>query len=89
MSAIVFDSARSVKSDRTFGDPPPRETRRPYTWQDLQDAAQMYGDIEADRHCAVCGADAENGLCPRCEERAEEASVASMNYAAGLGFRVF
>jgi hypothetical protein len=46
---ILFDSRRPVKSDQRFGILPPRERRRPYTWQDLQDAAQMFGDLESAR----------------------------------------
>ena len=46
----IFDSAASVKSDRSFGSLPARERRMPYTWQDLQDAALMFGEAEADRH---------------------------------------
>ena len=45
----IFDSAAPVKSDHLFGTMPARERRQPYTAQDLQDAAQMFGDAEADR----------------------------------------
>ncbi len=45
----IFDSAAPVKTARPFGTMPAREPRRPYTWQDLEDAAQMFGDAEADR----------------------------------------
>ena len=45
----IFDSAAPVKSDHLFGTLPARERRQPYTAQDQQDAAQMFGDAEADR----------------------------------------
>jgi hypothetical protein len=39
MNATFTDSRPVVKSVR----------RMPYTWQDLQDAAQMFGDAKSDR----------------------------------------
>src|SRR5262245_52012840 len=44
----IFDSAAPVKSDRPFGTLPAPERRMPYTAQDLEDAAQMFGDVESD-----------------------------------------
>jgi len=38
----IFDSARVVKSRRSFGVLPARERRRPYTQADLDWAAQAY-----------------------------------------------
>ena len=64
--STIFDSAAPVKSDRRFGILPRRERRMPYTWQDLQDAAQMFGDAEAERLLAE-----ENRLL---EEQAQEAA---------------
>jgi hypothetical protein len=55
----IFDSARSVKTTRPFGTLPARERRMPFTWQDLQDAAQMFGDLEADRRLDEQARDAE------------------------------
>ena len=49
MTATIFDSARQVKTARPFGNLPGRERRMPFTWQDLQDAAQMFADAEVDR----------------------------------------
>jgi hypothetical protein len=54
----IFDSAAPVKSGRPFGTMPGRERREPYTLQDALEAAQMFGDAEADR---------------RLEEQAQEA----------------
>jgi hypothetical protein len=45
----IFDSARPVKTARPFGILPPRERRKPYTWQDVLEAAQIFGDMEPDR----------------------------------------
>ncbi len=55
----IFDSAAPVKTDRSFGTLPARERRMPYTAQDLQDAAQMFGDADENR---------------RLEEQAQEAA---------------
>ena len=44
-------------------------------------------------HCLNCSRPCddltEQGLCDRCDSAADDASIASRNYAAGLGFRVF
>jgi hypothetical protein len=112
----IFDSAAPVKSERPFGTMPARERRQPYTAQDLQDAAQMFADAEADREleeralqarwddqftnaypagcCQLCGEpsdqlDPVHELCPECLDRAEFATIASVNERAGLGYRVF
>ena len=79
----IFDSVASVKSDRPFGTLPRRERRMPYTWQDLQDAAQMFGDAETDRHFEEQALEAEwtdqfNGTIPAaghcllCGERCDD-----------------
>jgi hypothetical protein len=44
--------------------------------------------------CVDCGApsdqlDRVHGLCPECMDRAEHATLASVNERAGLGYRVF
>ncbi len=76
----IFDSAAPVKSDRPFGTLPRRE---PYTWQDLQEAAQMFGDAEADRileeraqeaawYDQFNGTFPEAGLCLMCRERCDD-----------------
>jgi hypothetical protein len=65
----IFDSARSVKTARPFGTLPARGRRMPFTWQDLQDAAQMFADVEANRELEARALDAEwddqfNGTVP-------------------------
>jgi hypothetical protein len=69
--------------------PPVKTTHKPYTQPDLDWAARAFGDIDTDRSCALCGADAEHGLCGACERLADEASVACRNYAATGDYRSF
>jgi hypothetical protein len=45
----LFDSAAPVKSARPFGIPPARERRQPYTQDDLDWAAQTFGQLEDER----------------------------------------
>ena len=65
----IFDSARSVKTARRFGTLPARERHRPYTQADLDWAAQMFADVEADRELDARALEAEwtdqfNGSLP-------------------------
>jgi hypothetical protein len=60
-------------------------------WEDLYEAG-LIASPEIDR-CLLCGATSvdltKQGLCDRCDDAATDASTASRNYAAGLGFQVF
>ncbi|MGP0069495.1 MAG: hypothetical protein ACLQGP_38595 [Isosphaeraceae bacterium] len=60
-------------------------------WEDAYEAG-LIASPEIDR-CQLCGATSVDltfqGLCDRCDDAAIDASIASQNYAAGLGFQVF
>jgi hypothetical protein len=79
----IFDSARSVKTARTFGTLPARERRRPYTQADLDWAAQAFGDTKANRELEARALDAEwvdqfngsipaAGHCLNCGDRCDD-----------------
>src|SRR5262249_22928435 len=89
----IFDSAHRVKSaPQTFRRGIPPADRRPLIPHpdDLDWAAKEFAENEAEHDCVVCGrSDAEHGLCPDCELRAEEDSIACINQLHGLGRRVF
>ena len=99
----LFDSAAPVKSARPFGILPRRERRMPFTQADLDWAAQSFGDDDPDwdvrlatglETCEACGrptepGEIECGLCSVCLSRAEEATMASLYYSAGMGWHTY
>jgi hypothetical protein len=70
----IFDSARSVKTTRPFGNLPARERRMPFTPADLDWVAAFFGELEDNRRLEDRAIEAEwtdqfNGsipVAPRC-----------------------
>lgn len=82
----------------------PRPTRFEPSDEDRAAAAAMFGDdadwsarMAADANgddCEACGrpverGELEGGLCNVCQCRAEEATMASLYYSAGMGWRSY
>jgi hypothetical protein len=81
----------------------PARTRFEPSDDDRRWAAQTFGDDDPDwdvrlacgiETCEACGrpvepGELEQGLCCECMSRAEEASIASMYYSAGMGWHTY
>jgi hypothetical protein len=82
----IFDSARSVKTTRPFGNLPAREHRMPFTQADLDWTAQAFADAESDREFEARALDAAwddqfndsiptTGHCLLCGDRCDDLTV--------------